>query len=244
MEQAVRAESRHLLENLARVRADIAHAAVASGRRIEDIKLIAVSKTKPTEFVQIAAQVGQFAFAENTVQEATKKIPLLGNLPLEWHLIGHLQSNKARKAAALFRWIHSLDSLDIALKLEQAAPTSGLDCLVQVNLSGEPSKHGCAAVQLPQLLESLLTQRCQRVRLRGLMTIARNGANEHETRSTFSALRELRDQMAHRYRLTGFDQLSMGMSGDYRWAVAEGATLLRVGSAIFGQRQYAWDQYA
>lgn len=238
MEQAVLTEVPDLLENMARVRADIAHAAVSSGRRIDDIKLIAVSKTKPAEFVEVAAQAGQWAFAENTVQEATKKIPLLADLPLEWHLIGHLQSNKTKRAAALFNWIHSLDSIDIARKLEQAAPSVGLDCLVQVNLSGEPSKHGCAADQLPQLIEGLLAQQLQRIRLRGLMTIARNGAGEHETRSTFSALRELRDRTAYSYRLAGFDQLSMGMSGDYHWAVAEGATMLRVGSAIFGQRHY------
>lgn len=226
--------------NLAAVRAAVAAAALASGRRPDEVRLIAVSKTQPVEALAAAAATGQRLFGENTVQEALPKIDRLQGTPIEWHFIGHLQSNKARFVPGRFHWLHSLDSLRLAERLARAAAecAAPLDVLIEVNVTGDPAKHGVAPAALAPLLEALLRSPSPFLRLRGLMTVGPYPAGEREQRAAFAALRELRDACRARFALEAFSELSMGMSGDFRAAIAEGATLVRIGSAIFGERAY------
>lgn len=228
-----------LVENLTAVRHKIQQCVEAAGRDVNDIQLIAVSKTRSLEEVQAIAALGQTAFGENTIQDAMTKIPQLNNQALQWHFIGHLQSKKAGKIPGYFQWIHSVDSIKLAQKLSNAmvgnSKNSNLNCLLQVNVSGEDSKSGLKPVAVKPFLRELLDLQLPCLSWRGLMTIGVRG-DEQQTREAFSQLRKLQQSCRDEFELPEFDQLSMGMSGDYCLAIAEGATLLRVGTSIFGQR--------
>jgi pyridoxal phosphate enzyme (YggS family) len=219
--------------NLEAVEARIAAACEKSGRRRSDVKLIAVSKTKPVEAVVEAAGAGQILFGENRVQEAQNKIPLCpGNL--QWHLIGHLQSNKARIAASgLFRMIHSVDSERLIRLLDEYAAVP-LPVLIQVNVSGEGSKEGCSPQDAAALIEA--ANQCGKVEVHGLMTIPPFTPDPEKARLHFSNLRKLRDRLQQETG-TPLPELSMGMSHDFEIAIEEGATFIRVGSDIFGERK-------
>jgi pyridoxal phosphate enzyme (YggS family) len=220
--------------NLARVQERIAAAAEKSGRSPEDIELVAVSKTRPAEKVQAAAAAGQVLFGESRVQEARVKIPLLPSR-LRWHFIGHLQKNKIRHALPLFELFHGIDSLALAQDLQRIAGEDGMSprVLLQVNVAGEASKHGFAPEALRRDLEGLLS--LGRLTVEGLMTIPPLAPEAEATRRHFVALRELRDELEAECNVR-LPQLSMGMSDDFPIAIEEGATLVRVGSAIFGER--------
>jgi pyridoxal phosphate enzyme (YggS family) len=228
-----------LAENLTAVRHKIQQCAEAAGRDVSDIQLIAVSKTRSLQAVQAVAALEQTAFGENTIQDAMTKIPQLNNQALQWHFIGHLQSKKAGKIPGYFQWIHSVDSLKLAQKLSHAMASNSknsiLNCLIQVNVSGEDSKSGLKPDAVRPFLREVLDQRFPCLSWRGLMTIGVRG-DEQQTRQAFSQLRELQQSCRDEFALAEFDQLSMGMSGDYCLAIAEGATLVRVGTSIFGQR--------
>ena len=224
--------------NLARVRAEIATAAHAAGRKPEEIRLIAVSKTHPSEAVAAAIAAGQMDFGENTVQEALTKIPLYSSAT--WHMIGHLQSNKAKSVPGNFAWVHSIDSLKLAQRLSRQATGKGvvLDALFEVNVTRDPAKHGLPPEELAPLLDTLLKEGHTGLRLRGLMTLGPHPATETDSRASFARLRELRDDCRKRFGLKDFTELSMGMSGDYAAAIKEGSTMVRIGTAIFGERDY------
>lgn len=228
-----------IADNLARVREAIDAAAREAGRAARDIRLIAVSKTQVLSAIREALAAGQHAFGENQVQEAARKIPEIG-ADAEWHLIGHLQSNKVKLVPALFHWVHTLDSLALAEKLSAAADRQGreLHTLVQVNVTGDPRKHGVSPEALPHLLESLLETQPPMLRLRGLMTIGPHSEDRSARRRCFADLRALAERCRHQFGLPEFAELSMGMSDDYPDAIREGATLVRLGSVIFGARRY------
>jgi pyridoxal phosphate enzyme (YggS family) len=216
----------------------MAEAARRSGRAPSDVRLIAVSKTYPLDAVRAVAAAGQAEFGENRVQEALEKIKASPDLPLRWHLIGHLQSNKARKAAVSFACIHSIDSLDLLEAVDRAAAEASLapEVLLQVDLAGEATKHGAPVEQLRPLLAAGAT--CRAARLVGLMLLPPFFDDPEETRPYFRQLRELRD-LAVRDGLVAPEmmrELSMGMSHDFGVAIEEGATMVRVGTAIFGFR--------
>lgn len=222
-------------ENLARIQQQIAEAARKAGRNPEDVKLLAVSKTFPAADILEAFQAGQFRFGENRVQELASKVPALPDT-LEWHLIGHLQSNKAAKAAEFASWIHSVDSAQLASKIGTAAKNLSrtVNVLLEVNISGEESKFGLHAFDdVKQVAEAVLTE--SSLRLRGLMTMAEFNAEESRIRATFAGLRAMRDRLETELRVP-LPELSMGMSSDFEAAIAEGATLVRIGTAIFGGR--------
>jgi len=223
-----------ITENLEAVRSRIDAAAVRAGRSPGEVELVAISKTHPAESVREAADAGQELFGENRVQEALVKIPLLPSR-LRWHLIGHLQANKVRKALPLFELIHGVDTMEIARNIDRIAADLGLfpRILLEVNVSGEGSKHGFSPENLERELEGLLA--LPRVQVEGFMTMAPLAQDPESARPYFAALRELRDRMAQQSGIP-LGTLSMGMSGDYQVAVEEGATLVRVGSAIFGSR--------
>ncbi len=228
------ADSETIRKNLERVRQRIGEAARRSGRNAEAVGLVAVSKTWPAEVVRMAVDAGELVFGENKVQEAEQKILLLPER-LEWHLIGNLQRNKVRKALGLFGTIHGIGSLDLARQTSRIAAEEGKEPVVylQVNLAGEASKHGFSAEGLRGELEELLG--LERLRIAGLMAIPPYRPDPEESRPAFAALRTLRDELerAGGIPLPG---LSMGMSGDFEVAIEEGATLVRVGAAIFGAR--------
>lgn len=230
--------TRTIAGNLERLRAEIDAAATRAGRTSQEIKLIAVSKKQPLEAVAAAIGAGQRAFGENTTQEALAKIPHFAGQRLEWHFIGHLQSNKSKLISGNFACLHSLDSLKLAQRLAQQAQgrNTNLDCLLEINITRDPAKHGLLPEQTEPLLDQFLKANFSNLSLRGLMAIGPHPATENERRATFAALRQLRDRCAQRYALPGFTELSMGMSGDFIEAIAEGSTLVRIGSAIFGQR--------
>lgn len=223
-----------LLENIESVRERIAAAAGRAGRNASEIELVAVSKTHPAEVIREASEAGQMLFGENRVQEALAKIPLLPG-KLRWHLIGHLQSNKVRKALPHFELIHGVDSLDLARDIDRIGAEEGLflRILLEVNVSGEGSKHGFDPSVLERHLEELLN--LPRLQIEGFMTMAPLAPEAEASRPHFRFLRELRDRLAQTAGIP-FPTLSMGMSGDYEVGVEEGATLVRVGSAIFGTR--------
>jgi len=220
--------------NLQAVRRRIDAAARAAGRTGEEIALLAVSKTWPAECVREAAAEGQIAFGENYVQEGGEKIAMLHELALEWHFIGPLQSNKSRMVAEKFSWIHSVDRLKLAQRLSQQRPAAlaPLNVCIQVNVSGEQSKSGIEPGQAPALAKEVAA--LPGLRLRGLMGIPEPSDDERVLRARFRELRLLRDQL-NAIGLS-LDTLSMGMSEDMELAIAEGATIVRVGSAIFGAR--------
>ncbi|HUR34326.1 MAG TPA: YggS family pyridoxal phosphate-dependent enzyme [Vicinamibacterales bacterium] len=219
------------------VRDRIAGAAGRAGRLPSSVRLVAVSKTFPIEAVRAAAACDQVDYGENKVQEGQSKILAAGSLPLRWHLIGHLQSNKAKKAAALFDVIHSIDSVDLLRKVDQGAAERGrrLEVLIQVDLAGESTKHGADESEVAAIIEAAMT--CNAAHLTGLMTLPPAVDDPGEARSYFAALRALRDRhVAQGVPPANLVDLSMGMSHDFEVAIEEGATLVRVGSAIFGER--------
>ena len=222
-----------IAHNLKEVRAAMAEAAQRAGRDPGDVRLVAVSKTVDLERVRAAIDAGQDLFGENYLQEAAGKIAALGR-QVSWHLVGSLQSNKARGAVELFDLIHAVDRLKLARALDAAAASLGQvqEILLQINLAGETSKSGASPEAAPELLRELLL--LPHLRVLGLMTLPPFLSPE-AVRPYFRALRELRD---HLQDISGqpLPELSMGMSGDYEVAVAEGATLVRVGTAIFGSR--------
>ena len=226
-----------LKERLAELSAELAELATEAGRSPEEIKLIAVSKTHPSELIAEAFQAGQVRFGENRVQEASEKIERLQNPGIEWHLIGHLQKNKARFCPGRFDWIHSVDSQELLELLEKqcALQSQPIQILLQANLSQEDSKSGVSDYDnLCRLLEK--TQGCQWLRCRGLMTMAAATDDANKIRKTFSQLRTWLEKLRNEFTLTTFTELSMGMSSDYRIAIAEGATMVRLGTALFGER--------
>ena len=210
----------------------IENAAGTSGRPIP--RLLAVSKTQPADAIAALAGLGQHAFGENYVQEAATKQPALEHLGLEWHLIGHLQSNKAREAAARFDWVQTVDRerLVLALAKHRAPERPPLNVLIQVNIDDEASKHGCRPEDVEALAALIATQ--PQLRLRGVMVIPTPHADVEARRPAFRQARELFDALASRH--PHIDTLSMGMSDDLEVAIAEGATLVRVGTALFGAR--------
>lgn len=216
------------------VQRSITEAAARAGRPASDIELIAVSKTHPAEAVREALEAGQTVFGENRVQELLSKAPLLPS-KTRWHLIGHLQKNKIRKVLPVVELIHGVDSLDLAEDIDRIAGELGLfpKVLLEVNVSGENTKFGFKPETLKGQWESLLSLR--RVQVEGLMTIAPLVEEAEQARPVFRALRVLRDELAEAGGVP-LPTLSMGMSGDFEVAIAEGSTMVRVGTAIFGHR--------
>jgi pyridoxal phosphate enzyme (YggS family) len=214
--------------NLERVEAAIRAACRRAGRSPGEVLLIAVSKTVEAERVKLAIAAGVAALGENRVQEARDKIETLGR-PVPWHLIGPLQTNKAKDAVRLFDWIHSVDRLELARELDRRARAIGrtVDALLEVNVGDEPQKSGARPGEIKPLLDALVG--LGGIRIRGLMAIPPAAPDPEQTRPHFRRLRELRDA-------AGLEHLSMGMSADFEVAVEEGATMVRVGTAIFGPR--------
>ena len=222
-----------LAVRLEEVKKRIERAARAANRNPDEITLIAVSKTHPASTVREAIAAGAEVFGENKVQEAEAKIGEIGREACEWHLIGHLQSNKARRAVRLFDAIHSVDSVDLAARLERICKEEGrgeLQVFAQVDLGGEATKNGISENNLPKLIEFLRS--CEHLKIAGLMTLPPFFEDVERVRPFFRRLRELRD------RFVPGGALSMGMSHDFAAAVEEGATHVRVGTAIFGERNY------
>ena len=229
-----------LPDRLAAVRTVITEAAAKAGRAAEEVELVAVSKTHPPEAVTEAIDAGQLLFGESRVQEARAKIPLLPGRA-HWHFIGHLQRNKIRHALGLgFELLHGIDTLDTARDLDRIAGEAGAfpKLLLEVNVAGESSKYGFSPKKIREQMEELLG--LERLQIEGLMTIAPLALAAEASRPHFVTLRELRDALQTEFRVP-LPRLSMGMSGDYAVAVEEGATLVRVGTAIFGTRSgKAW----
>ena len=226
--------------NLQAVRARIADACTSAGRQVADVHLLAVSKTWPAVDLRAAFACGQTAFGESYVQEALPKFDLLADLPLEWHFIGPLQSNKTRNVAESFAWVHSVERLKIAERLSAQRPPHlpPLNICLQVNVSGETSKSGCAPTELAALAKAVAA--LPRLRLRGLMAIPEPTDDPQLQRARFAYLRGLRDDLVASGLV--LDTLSMGMSHDLEAAIMEGANIVRIGTALFGQRTYSTDQ--
>ena len=223
-----------IASRLQAVKARISAAARATGRAPAEITLVAVSKTFPPQAIAEACAAGQTAFGENYAQEGIEKITSLSGLPLEWHYIGPIQSNKTRPIAENFDWVHGIDRAKIAERLSASRPDDKppLQVCIQVNVSGEASKSGVAPDAVFGLAQTIM--RLPRLRLRGLMAIPEPTPDTALQRSRFRMLREIRDDLLRRG--VALDTLSMGMSDDFEAAIAEGATLVRVGRAIFGER--------
>ena len=222
---------------LAAVRERVERATARAGRPRGSVRIVAVSKTFPAEYVRAAAAAGQVDFGENKVQEALQKIPATADQKIRWHLVGHLQSNKARKAAEAFAYIHSVDRRDLLSRLDAAAVEAGTSpwVLVQVDLAGEVTKHGAPVDAVRDLLDD--ARGCRAVRAVGLMALPPFTEDPEGARPFFRRLREIREQLV----ASGVDpslvaELSMGMSHDLEVAIDEGATIVRVGTAIFGSR--------
>lgn len=229
-------EMTKIAENIVRVKERIEAAARRAGRSPEKIKLVAVSKTVEADRIRQAIEQGVESLGENYVQEAQKKIEELGH-EVPWHFIGHLQTNKAKIAARLFDFIHSVDSLKLAKELSQAAlrQKKVLPILLQVNIAGEGTKFGTSEAEVLQLLEQ--ASKLSGILVKGLMILPPYFADQEESRPYFRALKELAETLA-RQKIPGvlMEELSMGMSNDFEVAIEEGATLIRVGTAIFGTR--------
>jgi len=215
----------HVPRNLGRIQESMAAAAERAGRDPESVRLVAVSKTFPVEAVRAALDAGHTLFGENTVQEGLAKIEALSDTPARFHLIGHLQTNKARHAAA-FAMVESVDSLKVARAISRRL-RAPLPVLLEVNVAREASKHGFAPEEVAGALAELAT--LPKIDVRGLMTVAPLVADAEDVRPVFRALRQLRDEL-------GLAELSMGMTNDYPVAIEEGATAVRIGRAIFGDR--------
>jgi hypothetical protein len=228
-------------DRVAAVRERIARAAERAARRPGDVRLVAISKTHPPEAVRVAFAAGVRDFGENRVQEAEPKIAATADLResgLRWHLVGHLQSNKARRAATLFEFVQSLDSLDLAGRLARCGAEAGqpVRTLVQVDLAGEQTKFGLPEAELLPVLEALRAK--EGLRIEGLMVLPPFFDEPERARPYFRRLRSLHDRAQAAGLLEG-RELSMGMSHDFEAAVEEGSTIVRVGTAIFGERQAA-----
>jgi len=233
------APDNQLLSRLHRVRERMSAAAIRAGREAADVKLVAVSKTHTAELVSEAVAAGVADFGENRVQEAEAKIPKVGRDAACWHLIGHLQANKARRAVELFDVIHSLDSESLARRLDRVCGELNREefpVLIQVDLGHEQTKRGVQESELPKLIDAIAE--CEHLRLIGLMTLPPFFDEPERVRPFFRRLRELRDELSS---LGAFGKspgdLSMGMTHDYEIAIEEGATIIRVGTAIFGERK-------
>jgi hypothetical protein len=227
-----------LQTRLADVRARIARAAGRAGRDPAAVRLVAVSKTFPVEFVRVAAEAGQIDFGENKVQEALQKMDRTADLDIRWHLVGHLQSNKA-KTAGRFDVVHSIDSAALLRKVDDAASAAGrhTELLLQVDLAGEATKHGAHTDELMNIIDA--AHQAKMARMVGLMLLPPAVDTPEQARPYFRSLREVRDDLLARgVESSLLQQLSMGMSHDFEVAVEEGATLVRVGTAIFGSRTY------
>lgn len=224
-----------IADRLEEVRAQMSEAARHSRRAVEEIRLVAVSKGHDAEKVRLAAEGGQLLFGESKVQEGRAKIPLLPG-QLRWHFIGHLQKNKVRHALPLFELIHSIDSIDLAQQVDRVAAEQGAypRVLLQINVAGEGSKFGWDPEVLREEMEQILD--LDRLSIEGLMTIPPMAREAEASRPYFVKLREVRDCLQEEFRLT-LPELSMGMTGDYTIAIEEGATFVRVGTAIFGERK-------
>jgi PLP dependent protein len=226
-----------LSDRLTGIRERIAAAARSAGRDPAAVRLIAVSKTFPLDSIREAYAAGQRDFGENRVQEALQKISASTDLEIRWHLLGHLQTNKARKAATAFAMVQSVDSLELLEKLDLAAADAGVapELLIQVDLAGEATKFGASPDDVPRLLEAAAG--CRAARVVGLMTLPPVPDAPEAARPWFQRLRALRDTwLASGVPPSMLRELSMGMSGDFEVAVQEGATIVRVGTAIFGSR--------
>ena len=223
-----------ILDNLERVREQIAQTAAKAGRDVKDVELVAIAKTHPAEKVREAVEAGQTLFGENRVQEARAKIPELSS-NIRWHFVGHLQKNKVRQALPLFEMIHSVDSLALAQDINRIAEEEGLypRVLLEVNVAGEGSKFGFAPDDLREQMEVLLA--LPRLSIEGLMCIPPLAVESEDSRKFFVQVRELRDSLEKEFNMK-LPQLSMGMTQDFPIGIQEGATLVRVGTAIFGER--------
>jgi pyridoxal phosphate enzyme (YggS family) len=226
-----------LAENIAKVQERIAAACARAGRKPQEVRLIAISKTFPAELIRRAHEAGLREFGENRVQEAEAKRPALSDLNITWHLVGHLQTNKAKPARELFQWIHSVDSLRLAEKLDKVAASRGakLPVLIEVNLGGEAAKAGAESSAVAGLADEL--SRLETLELCGLMVIPPFLEEAEMVRPYFRRLRELAKDIAARdVPNVSMQELSMGMSHDFEVAIEEGATMVRIGTAIFGPR--------
>lgn len=224
-------------ERLEAIRQRVAEAARRAGRAPEEVRLIAVSKTQSIAAIQALAELGVRDFGESQVQEALQKIEHFRAAALNWHFIGHLQSNKTRHIPGQFQWVHSVDSARLARRLAEAAGAGNqpLKLLLQVNVAADPAKHGLLPREVYATVDDLLRQPLAGVRLCGLMTIGYLQADEAQARASFSGLRDLLEGCRQRFG-DSFRELSMGMSGDFETAIEEGATMVRVGTALFGSR--------
>lgn len=235
-------EAEGLHARLLEVRRRIERSALKSNREPGQVRLIAVTKTHSAQILRRAINAGVADLGENRVQEADAKIAELGRTAARWHLIGHLQSNKVKRAVQLFDMVHTLDSIELASRLDrlcdQEKRSLPLDVLIQVDLGGEATKTGIAERDLPSLIEHV--RDCRHLQLKGLMTIPPFNEDAEQVRPFFVRLRELRDEWREREAFAGSSgELSMGMSNDYEVAIEEGATMVRVGTAIFGARPHA-----
>ncbi|MBC8042901.1 MAG: YggS family pyridoxal phosphate-dependent enzyme [Rhizobacter sp.] len=227
----------HIAENLNQIRAEIAEACIRAGRQPEEVKLIAVSKTKPAPDVKAAIDAGQTRFGENYVQELTEKWNNheLATPNIEWHFIGHLQSNKAKFIAEKISLVHTVDKASLAVELSKHAAKPGrtIPVLLEVNISGEDSKYGLRPADVMREADAVM--RVPNVELKGLMTIA--SPEREKVKTQFHAMQKLLAEL-HQHFGAGITELSMGMSGDFDLAIESGATYIRIGTAIFGARSF------
>lgn len=224
--------------NFEQVRQRIRTAAADAGRDPGSVRLVAVSKRIPVDAVRAAISAGQTCFGENTVQDAATRQDVITDPGIDWHYIGHLQSNKAAAVATRFDCLHTLDSMKLARRLSAARPVghAALRVLLQVNVADDPDKSGLTGVQLPVFIDELLAAELPGIELRGLMTIGRRQADGAARRAEFDSLYRLGEECAARFGRKHFAELSMGMSDDFELAILSGATLVRVGSRLFGAR--------
>ena len=226
-----------IADRLTEVRSRIATAARSVGRDPASVQLVAVSKTFPVDVVRTAYAAGQRDFGENRVQEALEKIQRVAEPAIRWHLLGHLQTNKARKAGAAFAWVQSIDSVELLRRLDLSAVEAGAtpELLIQVEVARQATKFGAPPTDVPRLFEAAAQLRAARVV--GLMTLPPVAQTPEDARLWFRRLRDLRDEwLASGVPASMLQELSMGMSGDFEVAIQEGATIVRVGTAIFGDR--------
>jgi len=223
-----------LLENIARVREQVAEAAVGSGRRADDVTIVAATKYVDANITRQVAAAGMIDLGESRPQEIWSKAPELTDLPIRWHLIGHLQRNKVRRTLPFVSLIHSIDSLRLLEELEAEAAklAHAVSILLEVNISGDASKHGFSPAEMPLVIEA--AAKLSHLKVRGMMSMAGLDTDAATARRQFSAVRQLRDQLAPNVPSNiSLADLSMGMSGDFREAIGEGATIVRIGSSFF-----------
>ncbi|RKY95603.1 MAG: YggS family pyridoxal phosphate-dependent enzyme [Candidatus Hydrothermota bacterium] len=218
-------------ERLEEVRERVEKAAIAAGRNPEEIRILGATKGVDPERIEEAIEAGLHLFGENRVQEAERKIPQVRG-EAEWHMIGHLQRNKVKKAVRLFSMIQSVDSFELAREIDKRVETP-IEVLIEVNTSMEPQKHGVKPEETESLVERCLS--LEKIKLRGLMTLGPYPPSEKNSRRAFALLRELRNRIQEKFAIE-LPILSMGMTEDFEWAVMEGATIIRIGRAIFGER--------